>query len=82
MFRFVSVPVSVSFTIGESVRTSYMINPGCHSTRLNSRFLQQQEIHALKEMKSSLPNIWEILISEQIVTVEYQSGGLGMSSQG
>ena len=51
-------------------------------TRLNSRFLQQQEIHALKEMKSSLPNIWEILISEQIVTVEYQSGGLGISSQG
>ena len=52
-------------------------------TRLNSRFLQQHEIQALKEMKSSLPNICEILISEQIViTVECQSGVLGMSSQG
>ena len=38
MFRFVSVPIRVSFTIGESVRTSYMINPGCHSNTTEQSF--------------------------------------------
>ena len=32
MFRFVSEPTSVNFTVGEGVRTSYVNNSGCISS--------------------------------------------------
>ena len=32
MFRFVSEPTSVNFTVDEGVRTSYVNNPGCPSS--------------------------------------------------
>ena len=32
MFRFVSEPISVNFTVDEGVRTSYVNNPGCPSS--------------------------------------------------
>ena len=38
MFRFVSEPTTINFTVGEGVRTCYVSNPGCPSSTTEQSF--------------------------------------------